>query len=152
MTFKVFLGLGSNLDDRALLLQNALEEISIKVGPISLKSEILETEPWGVTDQPNYLNQVICVHTELYPLALLNTIHEIETKAGRIRTEKWGSRTLDIDILYFENWHFKTPELQIPHPYIAERDFVLQPLFEIAPDFIHPTLMQSTEDLLKALY
>ena len=151
MNFQIFLGLGSNLNDRSKILEKAREDIGNTIGKITQTSAVIETAPWGGIEQPNYLNQVIEVHTPFFPLKILGLMQQIEQHAGRIRKEKWGSRTLDIDLLYFENWHFHTPNLIVPHPFIAERDFVLSPLVEIAPDFIHPVYKKSSLELLKNL-
>ncbi|MCL4159071.1 UNVERIFIED_CONTAM: hypothetical protein GTU68_042068, partial [Idotea baltica] len=89
--------------------------------------------------------------TDLLPLELIEKVLALETKLGRIRTEKWASRVIDIDILYFNDWHFNTPNLVVPHPYIAERTFVLEPLANMAPDFVHPIYLKSNLELLNTL-
>lgn len=135
----IFLGMGSNLGDREASLTTAIDrlesEYTIKVVRVS---RFIETSPWGVIDQPMFINAVIEIETDLSPHDLLNVCKELEQKAGRIKTVKWGPRTLDIDILYYHQLTMNEPELVIPHPRIAERDFVLTPLQEIAPDFVGP--------------
>ncbi|WP_304234617.1 2-amino-4-hydroxy-6-hydroxymethyldihydropteridine diphosphokinase [Jiulongibacter sediminis] len=148
---RAFLALGSNLGDRQKTLLRAVELIERRIGQVSQKSSVIETPAWGVTDLPDYLNQVLEVYTELWPLDLIKTALEIENELGRERKQKWGSRSIDIDILYFNDWHFSTPGLIIPHPFIAQRDFVLRPLCEIAPDFEHPVLKQNNFSLFSGL-
>ena len=136
--FTVFLGLGSNLGDRQEHLRAGLQKICERIGELKKVSGLYETEPWGVEGQNSYFNLAAEVTTPLLPLQLLQTLQEIEQECGRERKEKWGSRTLDIDLLFFENYHFSLPELTVPHPRLTERNFVLYPLAEIAPDFVHP--------------
>ncbi|MGR3809874.1 2-amino-4-hydroxy-6-hydroxymethyldihydropteridine diphosphokinase [Jiulongibacter sp. NS-SX5] len=147
----VFLALGSNLDNRELALQNARESIEKEIGEIVKCSSIIETKAWGITDQPDYLNQVIQVNTKLWPLEVIRLALSIEDQIGRKRLQKWGSRLIDIDVLYFNDWHFDTPDLIIPHPFIQHRDFVLKPLTEIAPQFVHPIIQISNQMLLNSL-
>jgi len=101
-------------------------------------SRVYETEPWGVIDQAPFFNAVIEIATELSPLDLLRKCFETENQMSRVRSIKWGPRTIDIDILFYGNQIYQTDSLQIPHPRITERDFVIIPLNEIAPDFVHP--------------
>ncbi len=143
----VFLLLGSNVGDRAAILASARAEIEREIGHISKKSGIYETEPWGLADQPPFFNQAIEVETELSPDQVLAKTKAIEADAGRERAEKWGPRTLDIDILLFENSVIDTPALRIPHPELPSRNFALVPLMEIAGERIHPTLGEAIEDL-----
>lgn len=136
---QVFLGLGSNLGDRGYYLNEAilaLEGPSIK---IVATSRIYETEPWGVLDQPLFWNQVIKIETTLEPPDLLHVCQEIELRLGRERKVHWGSRTIDIDLLIYDNRVSDTEELRLPHPYLEERAFVIAPLREIAPDLILPS-------------
>lgn len=136
--FRAFLGLGSNLGDRQGHLRAGLHRVRERIGGLTRVSGVYETEPWGVENQDSYYNLAVEVSTPLLPLRLLHTIREIESECGRERKERWGSRTLDIDLLFFEDYHFTLPELTVPHPRLTERNFVLHPLAEIAPDFIHP--------------
>mgnify|MGYP002628352085 CR=1 FL=1 len=147
----VFLGLGSNLGNREKAISETLQGIGLLLGPIEQTSQIIETPAWGKTDLPDYLNLVIEIRTHMWPLELIEAILKLEEKLGRVRTKKWASRVIDIDILYFNDWHFNTPKLQIPHPFIAQRAFVLKPLVEISPNFIHPIFGDSNFELLKRL-
>ena len=117
-------------------------------GEILQKSSIYETAPWGKTDQPSFLNQVLKIVTPLTPIALLNSILKIELSLGRQRKEKYDARTIDIDILYFEDEQLNTLELTIPHPKIRDRRFVLIPLAEIAPNLIDPSIGLSITSML----
>ena len=145
-----FLLLGSNLGDRIWFLSNA--EIQLLVNDIIIvnKSSIYETTPWGVTDQQPYLNQVLEVSTHLPAIQLLDTILNIEKGLGRNRLEKWGSRTIDIDILYFNSEIINEPRLTVPHPFLEKRRFALVPLVDVDKDYIHPLLMKSNQQLLDA--
>jgi len=147
----VFLLLGSNLGDRQLLLQTAIAKIAKRVGPVLEKSALYETQSWGKTDEPDYLNQVILLKTDLSPNIVLNKILEIETGMGRRRYEKWGSRLIDIDILFYNDEIIKQHGLEIPHPELHKRRFTLEPLAEIAPDFIHPLINKTMLELKKDL-
>lgn len=119
------------------------------VGPISLSSSLYETEPWGKLDQDDFINVVYAVSTSLEPMALLHRLQWIEKKLGRVRIEKWGARTMDIDILFYDSVQMENEELKIPHPEITNRNFVLEPLNEILPDWKHPALDKSISQLLK---
>lgn len=147
----VYLILGSNLGDRNAILNKAIALISDKVGEVILKSKIYETAPWGGVEQPAYLNQVLMLKTTLNPEKTLKHVLEIEKDLGRVRVVKWGARSLDIDILFYDDMIINTDDLKIPHPFIHLRKFVLVPLVEIAPNFIHPLFSVSVEDLLKKL-
>ena len=132
-----YLSLGSNLGDRAALLHAAVARISALPGTrVVAVSSIHETPPWGKTDQPAFLNMAVTIATTLSPEALLDALQQIETAFGRQRTEHWGPRTIDIDLLLYEGEARDTPRLRLPHPYLTQRRFVLAPLAEIAPDLI----------------
>lgn len=148
MTKIVYLGLGSNLGDRALFLQQASQWIQIKVGLVTKTSHIYETAPWGDTNQPTFYNQVLEVITSLAPIKLLETCFEIEQLLGRIRGPLWSQRTMDIDILWYDGRALQLPNLVIPHPYLHLRRFVLVPFCEIAPYVIHPTMGMNVQQLL----
>lgn len=148
-TGQVFLLLGSNLGDRPQVLAAAREMIAGQAGSIVNQSAIYETEPWGITDQPAFLNQVLEITTSLLPEDLLRIILNIEHDLGRIRYERWGARVIDIDILYFGQTIMDSARLTLPHPRIQDRRFVLAPLAEIAPGFIHPVLQKTTSKLLE---
>ena len=145
----VYLLLGSNLGDRLQILQAARELIQKQIGEIDTISSIYETAPWGVLDQPSFLNQVVKVLTSLEPEETLRIILGIEHELGRVRYERWGARVIDIDILYFQDMILDSSRLTIPHPRLHERRFTLTPLAEIAPDFIHPLLKKSSVQLLE---
>ncbi|QJW88063.1 2-amino-4-hydroxy-6-hydroxymethyldihydropteridine diphosphokinase [Spirosoma taeanense] len=145
---KTFLLLGANLGDRVATLNRAVDLIAGRVGDVLQRSKLYETAPWGVTEQPAFLNQVLAVETELTPEAVLAQTQAIEQELGRVRHEKWGARVIDIDILYYDQLILRTDQLSIPHPYLHQRRFTLVPLAELAPDFIHPVLQKTTTELL----
>jgi len=145
----VYLLLGTNMGQRSKNLATARQEISEKMGDLHHQSSVFETEPWGITNQPAFYNQVLVVHTFLQPEQLLTLIHQIEHEMGRERKERYGARIIDIDILFFNQEVYHSHRLSIPHPRISERNFVLAPLSEIAPDLIHPVLQQPLHELLK---
>ncbi|MGD1840808.1 MAG: 2-amino-4-hydroxy-6-hydroxymethyldihydropteridine diphosphokinase [Thermonemataceae bacterium] len=145
----VFLLLGSNLGDRSAYLTRAKTLLQEKVGRIAEQSLIYQTAAWGRTAQPDYFNQIVIVDTSLSPIQLLTTTQQIETTLERQRLEKWGARTIDIDILYYNQDIVEEPNLIVPHPRIATRRFTLVPLVELAPDFIHPILHKTQKKLLE---
>ena len=149
MTKSIYLLLGSNLGDRKSNLRKARNEIAIRAGKIIGKSALYETAPWGVTEQPQFLNQVVQLESTLPPRYLLEELLQIETFLGRERIQKWESRIIDIDILLYDHEVVNSHQLTIPHPHLHERRFTLLPLSEIAPDFIHPILQKSITELLK---
>ncbi|MBC7487639.1 MAG: 2-amino-4-hydroxy-6-hydroxymethyldihydropteridine diphosphokinase [Cytophagaceae bacterium] len=145
----VFLLLGSNLEDPDKQLQIARECITNKVGIPDQCSAVYWSAPWGKEDQPAFLNQMIQLSVAYPSDELLRRLLSIEEEMGRQRLVKWGSRIIDIDILYYGQEIITKDHLKIPHPEIAKRRFVLVPLQEIAPDFTHPVLNVSTTELLE---
>ena len=143
-----YLLLGSNEGDRKVWLQKAISLIAEKCGAIVKRSSIYQTAAWGITEQPDFLNMVLEVETNLGPEDLLQSILEIETAMGRHRTVKWGPRIIDIDILFYNKLTLSNPELVIPHPFLQDRRFTLMPLAELAPDYIHPVFAKSVSTLL----
>lgn len=141
---------GGNLGDRMENLEAAKTTIGQRVGEILKVSAVYETAAWGKEDQPDYLNQVLELQTGNTAPALLKALLEIENELGRVRMEKYDSRLIDIDILFFNDAIIQQPQLTIPHPRLHERRFVLEPLCEIAPGFVHPVFKQSMAQLLQA--
>ena len=134
----VCLMLGSNLGDRAALLAAARQQLVAAIGPAVATSSLYETAAWGREDQPAYLNQALALETNLTPLALLAQCQVVEKGADRERLERWGSRTLDVDILLYGEAQIDLPTLTVPHPRLAERRFALLPLIEIAAEIQVP--------------
>lgn len=136
----VFLLLGSNLSDRLAMLESARSAIAVRIGKIIRESAIYESEPWGFNSEQQFLNQVIKIETRMNPSDILKEIFRIETELGRKRGEndQYTSRTIDIDILFFNNEIIREEKLTIPHPKIQERMFTLIPLSEIDGRMIHP--------------
>jgi len=144
-----YLLLGGNMGNRKAFLSKALDEIRKEAGTIFSKSALYNSAAWPKdANQHDFLNQVVCVHTNLSAFDLLNAIHNIETKLGRIRKQKWEARIIDIDILFFNADIINTPTLTVPHPHLHKRRFVLVPLHEIASELKHPVLKRSIKDLL----
>lgn len=149
---KVYLLLGSNLGDSKAYLEYARKSIAEEVGSMLAQSSVLQTPAWGKTDQPDFLNQVLIVDTHLVPEAVLSKLLDIERRAGRERIEKWGARTLDIDILFYDDMVIDEEHLKVPHPLLQEREFALRPLAEVAGEFVHPVLKKTINLLLLELF
>lgn len=145
-----FILTGGNIGDRLQSLHQAAENIEKFCGKIIARSSVYETAAWGNHDQADFLNQVIEIETHISASSLLRKLLAIETNMGRQRTEKNAPRIIDLDILFYNNFIINLPHLQVPHPKIPERRFVLEPLNEIAPDFMHPVLNQTVHQLLTA--
>ena len=147
----VYLLLGSNLGDRISYLRQASSLIGETVAKVIQASSVYETQSWGKADEPDYLNQVLYLKTELHPGLLLEKLLGIETIMGRKREVKWGSRIIDIDILFYGDQKINEPNLVVPHPELHNRMFTLAPLNEIAPDLVHPVFQKKISDLKSEL-
>ncbi|MCX6350614.1 MAG: 2-amino-4-hydroxy-6-hydroxymethyldihydropteridine diphosphokinase [Bacteroidetes bacterium] len=148
MQEKLYLLLGSNLGDRLLNINKAIDGMKERVGEVKLSSSIYQTSPWGLEAQPEFLNQVVMVETNLSPQEVLMETQVIEQTAKSVKEVVWGPRIIDVDILFYGDEIIDTPELKIPHPRIGERRFALVPLTEIAPLLKHPTSGETMMDLL----
>jgi 2-amino-4-hydroxy-6-hydroxymethyldihydropteridine diphosphokinase len=147
---KVFLGIGTNLGNRKVNLRKAIEMIGEHIGGVINFSSVYETAPWGFDSENDFLNMVVCVETNHSPAELLKKIVAIESMLGRERNQdRYSSRVIDIDILFFNDLVINENGLKIPHPLIHERKFVLGPLNELAPELIHPVKGKSIRVLLE---
>jgi 2-amino-4-hydroxy-6-hydroxymethyldihydropteridine diphosphokinase len=148
----VYLLLGSNLGEREVLIREAIDLIGLRVGKVKLESSLYETAAWGKQDQPGFLNVALAVETTRTALEVLDGVLAIEKELGRVRFEKWGARLIDIDVIFYENEIIDMGEkLQIPHPDMHLRKFVLVPLAEIAPQTQHPVLRKTITEILESL-
>ncbi len=147
---RIFIGLGSNLGDRAKYLRRALSELkNLHQTTVKKYSSVYETEPVGVKGQPKFLNMVAEIDSKLRPDDLVREMKEIEHRVGRTLREHWGPREIDLDLLYYGGEMLNETALQVPHPEISNRRFVLLPLKEIAPEFQDPLRHLSVEELLQ---
>ena len=146
----VWFSLGSNEGDRMDMLSQAMEMLA-DIFEITAESPVYETEPWGITVQPKFLNMCAAVRSELTAGEVLEKINEIEAMLGRLRKTKWGQRTIDIDIIFYDDEIISSERLTIPHEYMHERAFVLVPLNDIVADKIHPVKKETVNELLKKL-
>jgi 2-amino-4-hydroxy-6-hydroxymethyldihydropteridine diphosphokinase len=150
MSHLIYLALGANLGDRLANLSAAIRALPPQVRPLSV-SPVYETPPWGVLDQPAFLNQVIQAQTDLAPLALLDYLKRLEAQLGRLPGARYGPRLIDLDILLYDDLQLETPQLAIPHPRLAERAFVLVPLADLAPDLRPPGSALTVGEMLEQI-
>ena len=146
---KAYLLIGGNMGDRLANLENARAAIQEQVGNILSNSSIYETAAWGMENQAAFLNQALLIDTPFEAIELLENLLKIEKAMGRIRNQPLGPRTIDLDIIFFNDQILDTENLTIPHPHMQKRNFVLTPLNEIVPDYIHPIFKKSINQLLK---
>lgn len=146
----VYLGLGTNVGDREQNLGRALEFLGKKISALR-RAPLYETKAVGFVDQANFLNTVVAGQTTILPEELLQFVKQIEKAVGRVERFHWGPREIDIDILFYGDQVIDSPDLTIPHPRLTERDFALQPLFDLNPNFVHPGNHQTVADLLAAI-
>lgn len=139
---RAFLGLGSNVGDRTRFLRDAVHTLGSSVRAVS---DLYETEPVGGPAQGPYLNVVVEIETDMAPRELLGLCHRLEAAADRVREVRWGPRTLDVDVLWIDGVDLQTPDLQIPHPRMFRRRFVLAPLAELAPELVDPDALEHAE-------
>ena len=149
---RVFIGLGSNLGDREFLIRKAVEGLrDVPRTRVTQVSSLYDTDPVGDVEQPAYLNAVVALETELAPRELLWHLLLIERRMGRVRTQRWGPRSIDLDLLFHGREVVDEPDLKVPHPEAHRRGFVLIPLAEVEPAFVHPVTGDTVKKMLKAL-
>lgn len=147
----VYIGIGSNQGHRKEYLEKAIKRIKESVGEIRAISPVYETPPWGFKAEQWFYNQVLAIETTLKPTIVLTTLQTIESELGRTRSiEGYSSRTIDLDILFFNSKIIKTETLTVPHPKLHKRNFVLYPMNDIAPNFRHPEFYKTINELLKS--
>ena len=145
---KVYLCLGGNVGDSRQYLNQAITLISSRMGIVVMQSAVYQSEPWGFNAEQMFLNQAVMVETELEPHAVLESCLQIESELGRTRSGNgYEPRTIDIDIIFFGSRIINQPDLQVPHPLMHQRNFVLLPLYEIAPEFVHPVFGKTIRQL-----
>lgn len=147
----VYLALGSNLGDRAANMEEALERLEARGVRLLARSSFLETAPYGISDQPAFINCAAKCETALPPAGLIAAALGVESDMGRVRERRWGPRNIDIDVILYGDLVLKTPELTVPHYDMHNRDFVLGPLCELEPELMHPVLRVSVSELLANL-
>lgn len=149
---RVYIGIGSNLGDREFLIRNAVEGLrGLPHSTVIQISSLYDTDPVGDVEQPPFLNAVAWLETDLEPRALLWHLLLLERRMGRVRTQRWGPRSIDLDLLFFGNLSLEEPDLKLPHPEAHRRAFVLYPLQELEPTFVHPVSGDSIRKLIKNL-
>jgi len=147
---KIYIGIGTNLGNRQDNIQKAIKHLE-EISDVLKVSQIIETSPYGKTDQPNFLNCVVEIDTELTPNELIHSLLEIEEKMGRVRIEKWGPRIIDLDILFYGNLVIQNEQLTVPHYDFENRMFFVQPMYELDPNFVHPLSVKSMKDIFTEL-
>lgn len=147
----IFIALGSNLGNKEKNLKDALKLLEKKGVRVRRVSGFIRTRPYGVTDQPDFLNAVAEIETDKSPAELLQLLLQTEQEMGRKRVRRWGERNIDLDLLLYDDRIIDLPELRVPHPDMQNRDFVLYPLAQIAPDTVHPVLRKTVGELWKEL-
>ena len=151
MSAEVFIGLGGNLGEVRATFEKALQKLE-GFSQVKKVSSLYRSKPYGFEDQPDFLNAAALIATELEPLPLLAELQAIENELGKQLIRENGPRAIDLDLLFYGDLVLKTEELEVPHPGIAERDFVLAPLAELDPDFRHPVLGQSAKEILNEVH
>lgn len=145
---RVYFLLGGNLNNRERILSEAILKMKLKIGELISASSLYETEPWGFKHEQNFLNQVVVFNSKLSAIEILDRTQQIEKDLGRVRKKnQYSERTIDVDILFYEDQIISTDRLVVPHPGIQERLFVLVPLLDVAPDLIHPIELKSVKEL-----
>ena len=147
----VYIAFGSNIGDRGAAIEEALNLIEQNEMKIVKRSKIYETEPYGYVDQPSFLNGAVEVETNLSCRDVLERLLSIENQIGRVREFKWGPRIIDLDIIFYNNEIYDEEDLKVPHPDMQNRDFVLKPLNDLCPDYVHPILGNTIRELLGEL-
>ncbi len=148
MKNKLVLSLGSNLGNRYAYLQQAIVSINEAFDTIGLVAQFYQSPPWGDTNQSSFLNTAMVLETTYTPDHCIRLLQEIEAEIGRTKTRKWGPRTIDIDILFYEDEIISKPNLQVPHPHLQDRAFVLVPLHDLVPNFKHPVYTMTIREML----
>jgi 2-amino-4-hydroxy-6-hydroxymethyldihydropteridine diphosphokinase len=152
MMRRVYVGIGSNLGDREFLIRKAVESLrQLPQTNVSGVSSLYDTEPVGETEQPPFLNAVAWIETELLPRELLWQMLLIEKRMGRVRSKRWGPRSIDLDLLFYDDELIDEPDLQVPHPEAHRRGFVLYPLLELDPNFRHPVTGETVRRMIQKL-